>query len=115
MRRLFDLRLVLTVLASSAVLSAQPAPARVMTPAETPQQQQPAPQQPGAPPQPGQPGQPAPAGQPAAQQPNAPPTNAPRLTDNGAFMMNNASLTEMIDLLAQRLKINYIIDPAVRG
>ena len=29
--------------------------------------------------------------------------------------MPNASLTEMVDLLAKRLKINYIIDPAVRG
>ena len=29
--------------------------------------------------------------------------------------MPNASLTEMIDLLAKRLKINYILDPAVRG
>ena len=29
--------------------------------------------------------------------------------------MPNASLTEMIDLLARRLKINYILDPAVRG
>ena len=46
---------------------------------------------------------------------NAPPTDAPRLTDSGAFIMPNASLTEMIDLLAKRLKINYILDPAVRG
>ena len=29
--------------------------------------------------------------------------------------MPNASLTEMIDLLAKRLKINYILDPAVQG
>ena len=29
--------------------------------------------------------------------------------------MPNASLTEMIDLLAKRLKINYILDPAVKG
>ncbi len=107
MRRLFDLRLVLTVLATSAVLSAQPAPSRVFPPPapEPPTQQQPAPQQPGAPGQP-----------PAAQQQvNVQATDAPRLTDSGAFIMPNASLTEMIDLLAKRLKINYILDPAVRG
>jgi general secretion pathway protein D len=93
-----------------------------MTPVETPPQQ-PAPQQPGQPqtaqpqPAPGQPG--AQPGAAAPQQPNQPPnapqTNAPRLTDSGAFIMPNASLTEMIDLLAKRLKINYILDPAVRG
>ncbi len=110
MRRLFDLRLVLAVLAASAALSAQPAPARVIVPAAPPEQPQaPAQQQP-------QPGQPPIPGQPAATQPqNAPPTDAPRLTDSGAFIMPNASLTEMIDLLAKRLKINYILDPAVRG
>jgi general secretion pathway protein D len=53
---------------------------------------------------------------PAPTQPqNAPATNAPRLTDSGAFIMPNASLTEMIDLLAKRLKINYILDPGVKG
>ena len=108
MRSLFDLRLVLTILASSAVLSAQPAPSRMMTPPE------PAPQQQPPTPQPAVPGQPP--GQPAATQPqNAPATSAPRLTDSGAFIMPNASLTEMIDLLAKRLKINYILDPAVKG
>ena len=54
---------------------------------------------PGAEPAPAQqPGQPAAPTQPQ----NAPPTDAPRLTDSGAFMMPNASLTEMIDLLAAR-------------
>uniref|UniRef100_Q01NT3 Type II and III secretion system protein n=1 Tax=Solibacter usitatus (strain Ellin6076) TaxID=234267 RepID=Q01NT3_SOLUE len=112
MRRLFDLRLVLTVLAASAVLSAQPAPSRIFPP-PAPEPQQPTPQQPQPQQQPQQPGTP---GQPPATQPqNAPATNAPRLTDSGAFIMPNASLTEMIDLLAKRLKINYILDPAVRG
>jgi general secretion pathway protein D len=107
MRSVFDLRLVLTVVATSAVAFAQ-APARVIKPVDEP----PAQQQPGQPPQqqPGAPGQPA-----ATQAQNAPATNAPRLTDSGAFIMPNASLTEMIDLLAKRLKINYILDPAVRG
>ncbi len=96
MRSLFHLRLVLTVLAFSVVLSAQPAPSRVMTAPE--------------------PATPPPAAQQAATQAqNAPATDAPRLTDSGAFIMPNASLTEMIDLLAKRLKINYILDPNVRG
>ena len=30
-------------------------------------------------------------------------------------MLNNASLTEVIDLLARQLKINYILDPRVKG
>jgi general secretion pathway protein D len=30
-------------------------------------------------------------------------------------MMNNVSLTEMIDALAKQLKINYILDPRVKG
>ena len=40
---------------------------------------------------------------------------AARLTDSGGFLLNNVSLTEMIDILAKRLKINYILDPAVKG
>src|ERR1017187_4493747 len=105
MRFPFDFRLMVAALAASAVLSAQVAPSRVIGPPDPPQQPQPQPQQ--QPPQPAQPG---------ASQPQTPPaTNAPRLTDSGAFMMPNASLTEMIALLAERLKINYILDPAVKG
>jgi len=44
-----------------------------------------------------------------------PPSTAPRLTDNGAFLMPNASLSDLIDILASHLKINIIIDPAVKG
>ncbi len=100
MRFPFELRLILAALAASAVLSAQ-APSRVFPPPEAEA------------PKPAQPQQPQ---QPQTTQPqNAPATNAPRLTDSGAFMMPNASLTEMIDLLAKRLKINYIIDPQVKG
>src|SRR4029077_15547357 len=66
------------------------------------------------------PATPAPAPQQPAQPPTAAPatqpqTAAPRLTDSGAFIMPNASLPELIDLLAKRLKINYIKDPAVQG
>src|ERR1035437_1732133 len=106
MRFSIHFRLILAALASSAVLAPQVAPSRVSGPPD------PAEQQPPKPPPPPQPQ----SGQPAATQPqNAPATNAPRLTDSGAFIMPNASLTEMIDLLAKRLKINYILDPGVRG
>jgi general secretion pathway protein D len=33
----------------------------------------------------------------------------------GGLALNNASLTEVIDLLARQLKINYILDPRVKG
>jgi general secretion pathway protein D len=95
MRFSIRFRLILAVLASSCVVTAQ-------VPSHVVEAQEPQP--------------PKPAAQPAATQPqNAPATNAPRLTDSGAFIMPNASLTEMIDLLAKRLKINYILDPGVRG
>src|ERR1035441_4465301 len=107
MRFPFDFRLMVAALAASAVLSAQVAPSRVIGPPDPAEQQPP---KPATPPQAGQPAQPA-----ATQPQNAPATNAPRLTDSGAFIMPNASLTEMIDLLAKRLKINYILDPLVKG
>jgi general secretion pathway protein D len=58
---------------------------------------------------------------PAAQAPvpsqTPPPTRAPATppTVYGGLALNNASLTEVIDLLARQLKINYILDPRVRG
>src|SRR5664279_6069138 len=104
MRFPFDFRLIVAALAASAVLSAQVAPSRVIGPPDPAEQQPP---KPATPPQPGQPG--------ATQAQNAPATNAKQLTDSGAFMMPNASLSEMIALLAERLKINYILDPAVKG
>src|ERR1039457_4002714 len=107
MRFPFDFRLMVAALAASAVLSAQVAPSRVIGPPDPAEQQPP---KPATPPPAGQPGQPA-----ATQPLTAPATNAPRLTDSGAFIMPNASLTEMIDLLPKRLKINYILDPAVKG
>lgn len=104
MRLSLSLRLTVAALAATVALSAQVAPSRVMAPPDPADQPKP------ATPQPGQPG-----AQPATRPQNAPPTDAPRLTDSGAFVMPNASLTEMIDLFAKRLKINYILDPAVRG
>src|SRR5439155_1607204 len=70
----------------------------------------PAPAQTG--PQPPQP----PAGQAA---PPAPPKPAPRSAPPGAVIgglnMNNASLIEVVDILARSLKINYILDPRLKG
>ena len=113
MRLSFVLRFILAASASSALLTAQVTPGlRVPVGAAIPEEQQPA--KPPAPP----PGQPQPgqaAAQPATQPQNAPASNARQLTSNGAFMMPNASLTEMIALLAERLKINYILDPGVKG
>ncbi|MGA3018971.1 MAG: type II secretion system secretin GspD [Bryobacteraceae bacterium] len=96
-----------------------------------PQQQQ---QQPLTTKAPGMPGQTAPA--PAAPQPtptgqatpaqtapvtaappqSAPPSAAPSPVPVTGFdyMIPNASLTEFIDIMARRLKINYILDPAIR-
>src|ERR1017187_5412554 len=92
MRLSIHFRLILAALTSGCILTAQIAPSRVVE-APDPAQQQP----------------PKPATQ------TAPTPNAPRLTESGAFIMPNASLTEMIDLLAKRLKINYILDPGVKG
>ncbi len=113
MRFSFVLRLILAASASSALLTAQVTPGlRVPVGAAVPEEQQPA--KPPAPP----PGQPQPgqaAAQPATQPQSAPASNTRQLTNSGAFMMPNASLTEMIALLAERLKINYILDPGVKG
>ena len=76
----------------------QPVPPAPAAPAGTPNAAAPAPQ----------------AAAPAAQA-APPPTAAARLTDSGGFLLDNVSLTEMIDILAKRLKINYILDPSVKG
>ena len=78
--------------------AAAPAPAP-QAPPQTPGPQTPAAQPPATPPtQPAQPAQPAPNF-------NIPP----------ALNLTNASLLEVIDLLARDLKINYILDPRVKG
>jgi general secretion pathway protein D len=99
-------RLFLTALAVCLALPAQIAPSRPIdqiapqTPPTPPQQQQTPPGQPAAP-------------NPAAQ--NAPPSGAPQLTANGGLMLTNVSLVELIDILARRLKITYLLDPNVVG
>ena len=76
---------------------------------------QPAPKPPpGAKPQAGPPGaQPAPApGAPVVQTQPARPVSG---GEGGGFFLQNASLSEVIDLLARGLKINYILDRASKA
>jgi len=87
----------------------QPAPNQPQPAQPQPAQAQPAPP---AAPAAGPPGNAAP-GQPAAQTPAAPVPATP--TVFGGLSLNNVSLTEVIDLLARQLKLNYILDPRVRG
>ena len=70
-------------------------PGQVDQQQQTPQQPQPKPANPQTPAAPAQP-----AGPPATY---------------GGLSLNNVSLTEVIDLLAHQLKINYILDPRVKG
>ena len=112
------LRLILTACLAAAPFSV--VSAQVVwrpTPNPQPQPEQPAAPQP-APPPPAAPAgtanAPAPAPQTAA--PAAPPAAAAaRLTDSGGFLLDNVSLTEMIDILAKRLKINYILGSRGEG
>ena len=111
------LRLLLFACCALAVPTFAQAPSKPPTvpeerPAAAPPEAQPVPQPGQA--QPPRPGQPAQA--PAPTQPQTlPPSDAPKLADTGSFMLPNATLTEIIDILARRLKINFILDPAVKG
>ena len=77
------------------------------------------PQQPAAPqpaqPRPGQaqPAQPPKPGETGTVPQNGPPRAA--LTDTGGFLLDNVSLSELIDIIARRLKINYLVDPRFKG
>jgi general secretion pathway protein D len=88
-----------------------PRPSSPVVTGDPAKQQQPQPAQP-APPQPAEQAKPA-APEPAPQTARVQETPTP----SGGFVLNlqNASLTEVIDILARRLKINYILDPRVRG
>ncbi len=57
---------------------------------------------------------PAPAQVTPAPVQTAPAVAAP-LSDDTPFQLSGASLTEMVDILARRLHINYILDPTVKG
>lgn len=63
---------------------------------------------------PAQPPQPQ-AQQPPAAQPQAPTQTASPSAGNLVLNLPNASLTDVIDMLARRLKLNYILDPRVKG
>lgn len=80
-------------------------------PAQTPQQQQPPSTPPGQ--APGAAAQPAP-GLSATPPALTPETARPDATAGG-LNIQGASLVEVIDVLARNLKINYILDPRVRG
>jgi len=74
------------------------------------------PQQP-AQPQP-RPGPPQPTQQPKPGDAGTVPQSAPpraALTDTGGFLLDNVSLSELIDIIARRLKINYLVDPKFKG
>src|SRR5580658_1999916 len=50
--------------------------------------------------------------------PSTAPQTGPRraaMSDTGGFMLENVSLTELIDIVARRLKINYLLDPRFKG
>jgi general secretion pathway protein D len=55
-----------------------------------------------------------PAAQPAAQPPAQTQPALPPPTVPGGLNLNNASLIEVINILAQDLKINYILDPSIK-
>lgn len=86
-------------------------------------QSRPLPPQPGqagpaptqAAPQPINPSSPSPNAQPPANAATPPQTPTAAPTVYGGLSLNNASLTEVIDLLARQLHINYILDPRVKG
>jgi general secretion pathway protein D len=99
------LRLAVLVCAAAGILAAQ-APPRITQLPDPPAQAQPQQQPANAPP--------------AAINPQAVPAGAagaatPRLTDNRGFLLGGVSLTEMIDVLARMMKINYILDSRVKG
>ncbi len=83
-----------------------------VAPQPPPPQDQPKPQ---APP-PGQQQPAPPAGAPPARtEPQAPAASASPVVAAGGLNLQNASLTEVIDILARQLKLNYILDPRVKG
>ncbi len=51
----------------------------------------------------------------ATPQPTPPPVATQPVTIPGGLNLTNASLTEVIDILARDLHINYILDPKVKG
>jgi general secretion pathway protein D len=108
MRLFFYLRLAAAQCALAAVLAAQ-APPRIIQP-------QPEPQPPANPNTPATQTPPAqtPTGTLAAP-PAGAPGQQPRLSSNQPFLVGGVTLTEMVDTLAKEMKINYILDPRIKG
>jgi general secretion pathway protein D len=106
------LRTAAAAFAVAALLVGQ-APPRIIQLPPDPQPAKPAaPAQPPAQTPPG-----APAGAPPATQ-ATPPAGAPapqHLSSAQPFLVGGVSLTEMIDTLAKEMKINYILDPRIKG
>ena len=122
MRLIGHLSFVVIAFATAATLLAQAPPAMTNAPqvpaSPNPQSQQPPNQQQQQPPRPQQQPQAAPGTQPAQTAPaaqNAPPAQINRLSGAQPFLLGAVSLTEMIDVLAKEMKINYILDPRVTG
>ncbi len=126
-RRRFQ-RALVPALSISVILAQQPQPAPQTPPAQQPRPPAAPPTLPPgfyprpADPQQQQQQQPPPAatpGQAAPANPQTPASTAPATTAPptvyGGLSLNNASLTEVIDLLARQLKLNYILDPRVKG
>ena len=104
------LKQIAAVLCAALAVAQQPQQPPVVPPGFGPRAV-PAPQQT---PPPAVPAQQTPA-QAAPQQPPAPvPATLPP-SPTGGLNLQNASLTEVIDILARQLKLNYILDPRVRG
>jgi general secretion pathway protein D len=92
-------KIVIAVIFGLMLVSAQAPPATAPQPPATP------------PPAAAQPA----AAQPAAPRPAAPQPAAPAKIPMGSTNLENASLTLVIDQLARLLKLNIIVDPAVKG
>lgn len=111
MRKYRWFRMGLAGLTLGALVSAQQvAPPIMVLPQPRPEAAPPAPAP--ARPEPAQ-AEPAKPGAPAPQAPK--PVAQGTLTDAGGFVLQNVSLVELVDILAKRLKINYILDPRVKG
>jgi general secretion pathway protein D len=106
MRLFVPLRLAALLSAAAGLLLAQ-APPRIVAPPVAPEEQQQPPSNAAAP------AQQRVVVNPQAVQAGGAAT--PRLTDNRGFLLGGVSLSEMIDVLARMMKINYILDPRVKG
>jgi general secretion pathway protein D len=109
MKSTIPAKLLLALLGCCAFLRAQPQGPPIILPQNIPVPQQTAPT-----PAPQQAQQPAQQTAPQQTAPQTPLTPGPPVP-LGNLNLQNASLTEVIDQMARMLKINYILDPRVKG